>query len=274
MNLGACCVSLFFFFSGYGLMTSYRTKGERYLHNFLGHRLTKVLLPLLTAYIVTLPIYALLKGPIDWLNVVKTIDWGGPYLRFSWFVTEIVVLYIVFFIVMRPNYTMNAKRIVLTSGVILLMVILIATRQPNWYIISLPGFIIGVWYQAFEERISNILSNDIILILAIFVWFFTWRWNIIGSEILSAYRWEYLSYYVYNIAFVFMTIGLLQRIKLTPPILYITPSSYEVYLMQNCAMIISSAIAFSFVSYWAITISLSVIIGFLTHRINMRLYKL
>lgn len=31
MNLGACCVSIFFFFSGYGLMTSYERKGDAYL---------------------------------------------------------------------------------------------------------------------------------------------------------------------------------------------------------------------------------------------------
>lgn len=218
MNLGACCVSIFFFFSGYGLMTSYRHKGELYLQGFFGHRMSKVILPLLTAYIVTLPVYAHLKGSINWQNVLETISWGGPYLRFSWYVTEIVVLYVIFFLVMRPAYPIRTKRILLTMSVLILMVLLIVARQPNWYIISLPGFIVGIWFEEYEDRLSKLLSVNAILIASTAIWFFTWQWNLIGANYLAEYRWVYLSYYIYNIAFVCMVVGVISKINITPPI--------------------------------------------------------
>lgn len=60
MNIGPLCVSLFFFLSGYGLMCSYERKGAAYFKGFLSHRLGRVIFPLITAYIVTLPVYRIL----------------------------------------------------------------------------------------------------------------------------------------------------------------------------------------------------------------------
>ncbi len=272
MNLGACCVSMFFFFSGYGLMTSYINNGNRYLEGFFRRRLMKVLLPLLTAYVITLPVYALLRGAVDWRMVLKTLAWGGPYLRYSWYVTEIVVLYVVFFLVMRRKSRVDTKRIALTAIVLLMMALLIVTRQPNWYIVSVPGFLIGVWYQAYEERLSRFLSQNCILVISSLVWFFTWQWNLAGREILAAYRWEYMSYYACNMAFVCMIAGVLCRINATLPDSRIIKSSYEVYLMQNCAFIVSSALAVSFAERWFLSIVLAMFIGYSAHNLNRKLY--
>lgn len=274
MNLGACCVSIFFFFSGYGLMTSQRQKGDAYLKGFFRRRILKVLMPLFTAYAITLPVYALLRGPIDWMTVFKTLTWGGPYLRYSWFVTEILVLYAVFYIVMKTKCGIECKRNVLTLLVLVIMALFMITRQPVWYIISLPGFIMGIWFQAYEDKLSGILSKDFILLTSVVIWFFTWQWQLIGHDMLTAYRWEYLSYYIYNIAFVAMVVGLVCKLKITPPDLHIMRSSYEVYLMQNCAFIIISVLSLPFVAYWIMAICTTILIGFFVHNLNSRLYKM
>lgn len=80
MNLGAQCVSLFLFFSAYGLMCAYEKRGEAYLQGFIPRRIGRILIPWVTAYIVSLSVYALFQGTIDWGDVLSTLYWGGPYL--------------------------------------------------------------------------------------------------------------------------------------------------------------------------------------------------
>lgn len=271
MDLGACCVSIFFFFSGYGLMSSYRHKGDEYMRYFIKKRIIKVLIPLITAYVVTLPIYAFFKGPVDWHKVLMTVAWGGPYLRFSWYVTEIVALYFIFYIVMKPCYNIYYKRNILTISVFLLIASLIFLRQSTWYIISLPGFIMGIWYEEYEKKFARLLSFNGVIVALLLLWFFNWQWRLCGAELLTAYRWEYLSYFVYNAAFVCLVVGVINKLEFTPPYLCITHSSYECYLMQHCAMIISAGVFTHFLGYWLASMSLTMIIGLVMHKIDLRL---
>lgn len=52
-QFGSLSVSIFFFLSGYGLMCSYSLKGKKYLEGFCIHRISKIIIPLLTAYIIS-----------------------------------------------------------------------------------------------------------------------------------------------------------------------------------------------------------------------------
>lgn len=274
MNMGACSVSVFFFFSGYGLMTRYIISGNAYLKGFFKRRIIKILLPLLTAYAITLPVYALLRGPVDWRTFWNTLLWGGPYLRYSWYVTEIVVLYGVFFFIMRIKGRVDAKRVIITIIVLLLIGLLIVTKQPNWYVISTPAFILGVWFQAYEEKLSILLSQNFMLAASCLVWFFTWQWRLVGQNIFSAYKWEYLSYYICNIAFVCMIAGLLCRMKIRLPNSRVIKSSYEVYLMQNCIFIMLSALSVPFIGYWLLSIVSAIFVGYMVHCLNGKLYSI
>lgn len=47
------------------------------------------------------------------------------------------------------------KIYILTFLILLMMGVLIATKQPIWYIESLPAFMIGFWFQRYENMICN-----------------------------------------------------------------------------------------------------------------------
>ena len=153
INIGAQCVSLFLFLSAYGLMCAYQQKGDRYLKGFLTRRLGRILLPLLTAYAIALPVFEIFRGTVDWTDVLLTLYWGGLYLKFSWYVTEILVLYLLFYSCAKLSKSPKQLMHMLTFAVIALMAVMIATQQPLWYINGLPCFIFGLWYQQYEEKI-------------------------------------------------------------------------------------------------------------------------
>lgn len=271
MNFGPCCVSLFLFFSGYGLIYSYKKQGDAYLKSFFSRRFVKLLIPLTTAYIITLPIYSLLKAPINWNNVFGTLLWGGPYLKFSWYVSEIAGIYLLFYVTMRCKKGLADKLIILSIEISILMAVLFIADQPIWYIVSLPGFIAGIWYQYFEKSIISRLSVQRILpfitIIAL-VWFIAWQWHYTGGKFLTAYRYEFISMFLSSLLFPVIVIALTFTVRITPPNLQITHSFYEVYLLQNAAMIIASSFTSGFIAYWILTMSLILGIAFVAYKID------
>jgi len=210
--------------SGYGLSYSYLKKGEIYLTGFLSKRIIGVLIPLITAYAIALPIYSYFVGPIDWENVFGTMYWGGPYLQYSWYVTEIVVLYVMYYLSMKRKapYISNIK--FLSLCVCFLMFVLFICRQPEWYIISLPAFILGLWLPIFENGINGKLFNNLLqdnrklfmLSMCLSLMFIiTFRWDIIANIVISLNRnrFYFVNGFVYNILFAILMYIILTRVK-------------------------------------------------------------
>lgn len=213
VNLGAQCVSLFLFFSASGLMCSFERKGKAYIDDFLSRRLGRIIIPLVTAYILSLLAYRVFVGDIDWLNVLATLSWGGPYMKFSWYVTEILVLYGLFYVCGRFCRDIRSLSIVLSISVVILMGVLIVALQPLWYINGLPCFIMGIAYQRYEDRILAYLSLNKIYTIAslalLFLLFFQWRYVSENVSVLSAYRYTYMAIYLNNILFVALIIAIM-----------------------------------------------------------------
>lgn len=280
MNIGPLCVSLFLFLSGYGMMCSYERKGEAYFKGFLTHRLGRVILPLVTAYIVTLPIYRVVRGTIDWHTVFSTLYWGGPFLQFSWYVTEIIILYLFFYVTMKSSMNKQNKIYTLTFVVLLMMVVLFVARQPIWYIESLPAFVIGVWFQRYERTIyTKILTGakkiNIVILLSL-GFLITFHWHFVAERIpvLSAFRYQYASYYIMNIVFIILIIIATKggEISYRFPSVF-SNSYYEIYLMQSCVMIALRNVISSFSIYWFGVILLTVVLAMFMHKVNALLFK-
>lgn len=108
-SMGIYFVAIFFFFSGYGLMVSYRTK-DNYMDGFLSKRLPVVLVP----FMLTNAIYAGTIG-LDSERIKTIPDMLSSILGFTlintnaWYVVEILLLYIVFYMAYRPHKKKKVK---------------------------------------------------------------------------------------------------------------------------------------------------------------------
>ncbi len=283
MNLGECCVALFYFFSGYGLTYSYITKGEKYLNGFFRKRLAKLIVPLITAYAIAFPVYAFFKGPVQAETLLKTLYWGGPYLKFSWFVSEIIVIYILFYLAMKSGKSLFSRIVFLNAFILVLMAVLFVTNQPLWYIVSLPGFIIGIWYCLYEHQIISVLTSTrktIFIILSVSVWFICWQWNLTGAHILPEYRFTVAARFISIISFTIAIVLLMTTLREVKTLKYgiIFSSYYEIYLNQNTAFMLAAAMTVSFSKYWlisyAILIPLAQAVHYLNNRVNLILDRL
>lgn len=171
---------------------------------------------------------------------------------------------------MRFRAQLANKLIILSVEVLILMAILFIANQPIWYVVSLPGFIIGIWYEHFEKCIiSKISIQSLISIITAtaLIWFIAWQWHYSGGKFLTAYRYEFISMFLSASLFPIIVIALTFIARITPN-LQITHSFYEVYLLQNATMIMASSLTSGFIAYWILTMSLILVIAFVAYKID------
>ena len=180
---GILFTSLFFFFSGYGLLTKIRSpeggehgkaspdKSPGYLTGFLRKRLPAVLIPFWLANLLWLLLGHFVFGIREtWPEILK--DLSGITLRNpnGWFIIEIVIFYILFYAIFRLIRNQDAALAILCLAVGLL--ILYSFRQGHdpegskaawfhgeWWFNSTIMFPFGMLFARFRSRIVSFCSR-------------------------------------------------------------------------------------------------------------------
>lgn len=150
---GAISASLFFFFSGYGLMKRYLTD-PGYPKHFLSRRVMPVLLTYLLATGIYWTAYAAF-GKAYSLGEIGLVLWqGSPIVPFSWFVINILLFYLVFFMLMRLPHK-NPQRILAGAGLFcILWTGFCAGRGYGlFWSDTTPLLAVGMLWAQYEERI-------------------------------------------------------------------------------------------------------------------------
>lgn len=177
-ELGVLFVGVFFFFSGYGLYTSLKTK-ENYLKGFLKKRLVTVLIPFYTC-ILTFVVAACICGkkfnPLQLLSVLSGWSLINAHM---WYIVEIVILYLVFFIVYRLIKNRTAATVVMSVFVIAMIIgsLLLGHGddfscsywfQGEWWYNSTFLFVLGIIFSKHSEGIRKIARKGYVILVPVF----------------------------------------------------------------------------------------------------------
>ena len=177
-ELGVLFVGIFFFFSGYGLYTSLKTK-ENYLKGFLKKRLVTVLIPFYTC-ILTFVVAACICGkkfsPLQLLSVLSGWSLINGHM---WYIVEIVILYLVFFIVYRLIKNHTAATAIMSVFVIAMIVgsLLLGHGddfscsywfQGEWWYNSTFLFVLGIIFSKHTDGIRKIARKGYVILVPVF----------------------------------------------------------------------------------------------------------
>ena len=105
-RVGFLAVTIFFFYSGYGLMKSYRTK-ENYTQSFVQKRILTILLPYLSFVLIYWIAGSALNRSYTVIALLQSFINGYPIVTDSWFVIALLLFYVFFYLLMkifRKNY--------------------------------------------------------------------------------------------------------------------------------------------------------------------------
>lgn len=243
-DLGSLCVAFFLFMSGYGLLYGYLNKGcKPPTFNWLIKHLFKLIIPALTATILYTITKIGFKQDIDWSCLFTWWFVSNANLLYGWYVTEIIILYLGFFICFHYIKPQLALKILCTI-IALAMGIMIIVQAHVWYIKGLPCFIMGLILAKLDTKELKLKIKSTFIqftmTLSVIIFYILKDFHRIQEIIpfLDRWRYTYLSSYLINIVFILIIINILMRLPLcNNKILNKGNYFYEIYLVQGASLL-------------------------------------
>ncbi len=181
LGTGNLSVSIFLFLSGYGLMCSYLKNG---LNKFFKKRFSAVFVPFIFAEILYYLYCSIVPG-IDGLTdktfsvkaLIHNFFHGGMTLIINgWFVFEIILLYIIFFIAFKL-FGKTKKRGVFACFILVFLteiffaVLCFKTDWIQFWAYSTLAFAYGVIWSAYKDKIESFIKAHYFPILVFSIFF-------------------------------------------------------------------------------------------------------
>lgn len=259
VDIGVCFVGMFFFFSGYGLYSSLRDKPD-YLKTFFRNRIPAVIIPF---YLCN---FVFILGSWLWGYKFKQGELM-PYLTGAilmnsqmWYIVEILILYLLFFIVFRLIKNRNAACLV--YGICLLLLIAFSLRlghdkttptqglwfHGEWWYNTTLMMLAGILFSKWEKQILGFIRKfyGIVLIMSALLTAFLYHETLYMLQTKGYwYEWDgYAGYkekwqtlavqFPFVLATVFTVIVILQKIEFGNKVLaFLGEIALELYLIHN-----------------------------------------
>ncbi|AAM31800.1 conserved protein [Methanosarcina mazei Go1] len=232
---GSYAVSIFLFFSGYGLMTS-SLKNPNYFKNFFCKRISKVYIPFLIINIFTLSIYQLtfnseysLIDKLFYTTGIKLID------SVTWYIIITLVFYVIFYILFKNNQINVAVRRLFIYSLIFYFSCYIIKIGSWWYINSF-SFPIGIYTAINFNKICSYIEKN----YTKYTIFFILSFGILSSGIASFLLYQVFHFHfkviietLSSILFLPVVLLLLLKVDLRHNFLnFFGDISYEMYLIH------------------------------------------
>lgn len=157
-STGYLSVSVFFFFSGYGLSLQYN-KNENYLNHFLKHRVLSLYGKYLFIMLMYLLFFLCIGRRFTAMELFHSAVLYHTFVSNGWFFFSILLLYLIFYIVYRLAKTPRMQMTGILAGVALYCAAGIIFKWSYWIYISVWAFPAGIFWQMEKERIDTFAKN-------------------------------------------------------------------------------------------------------------------
>ena len=166
---GTVAVSMFFFLSGYGLLTAYKAKGPKFLLKLIFHNCLK--LYLVAVFINLIEYLFFFRGAFktkDLLLRIFNLDLFNNFQRMNrhgWFIAVILGLYVLFalafFIMSRFKFKQNilVATLIVVTVVVGLKIWSKIADEGGMYTKGLPCFALGLLYAYFYTFVNKICTK-------------------------------------------------------------------------------------------------------------------
>ena len=235
--LGQLCVSMFFFISGYGIIYSVETKGNKYSKSIVTNRFMRILFYTIIGLIPFFIYSACLEKEHSVVEYFLAFIGLSSFGNESWFLFAILLCYLLCSIVYLFNWKNRAFPVVLLStGIVIYIFIMYFFKQPAHTWNTIVCFIYGMVVALFREKINAILSSK--------KWF-PYLLMIVSIGVVTALQWientryaqyfpEVIQMWFVNAFFCLFFVCLTKVFTLKSPILsYLGKASFAIFIMHR-----------------------------------------
>lgn len=232
-NIGALMATVFFFYSGYGLMYNLKNK-EGYIQSFARKRLPSVIIPYVLATIFYV-LYQLFTGTFQgFAYYLSEMKKGYTLVPYSWYVIVIIILYCIFYI--------SFRWLTIEKGLFLCfllnigyMLIVNAIGFGEWWYNTCFAFFFGIVFSMYYNKADFFLQKKPVLKFLGFSFLFLIL-LVSGKQFSQVYVLmiiKSLRAVVFCICVLYISMLLPKRVKLFE---LLGNLSFEIYLYQGFAI--------------------------------------
>ena len=281
-HLEQMVVSMFLFYSGFGMIKSIMKKRFGYIKTLPVKRFLIVVLNFDIAVILFEIMNIFLKIHFDWKTILLSFTGWVGIGNSNWYMFDIFGLYILLFV---SFYFLKwfDKEFSLYIGMLIFTILSIAfvyweikVGQPAWFYNTIILFALGGWFALFQEQIECIvMKNDYVYIvlgaiMAVLYWI-SFKNRIYGIK----------AYSVWACLFTLAIVMITMKISIKSTVLeWIGKRVFSIYILQRIPMIILTKTGFTqnspytfFVLVFLITLGIAVIFDYMVGKLDNVIVK-
>lgn len=158
---GQCIVTMFLFYSGYGIMESIKKRGQNYVKAFPIQRFLRVLL-LFDCAILLFLIYRYLTGvhyPVKKL-ILTFLGWDGIG-NSNWYIFCVLWLYIFTYVAFSVYKDKNSKAVLnIFILSVLYMAVMYKLGKEHWWYDTILCYSYGMFFSLYRQKIENFIDES------------------------------------------------------------------------------------------------------------------
>lgn len=242
-HLHQMVVSVFFLYSGYGMMKSIQKKGSGYIRNFPQKRFLIVLINFDLAVVLYLIVNAVFGKVYDLPTILYSLIGWKSVGNSNWYMFAIFGLYILLYLsfllfrFVEKKWALYLGTVLFTVLTMLFVLWEIRSGLPNWFYNTMILMPVGCWYALLQEKIDKVvMRNDFIYALVGVVLF-------VGYWISYDKRWTggIERYTIWALFFVAVVVFITMKVSFKSKILsWFGEHVFSVYILQRIPMLIFS----------------------------------
>ena len=231
--IGQLMVTMFFFYSGFGVAESFSSK-PHYGDHFFKNRILKTLVHFDIAVIIYIIISLILQKPYpSYVYLTSLFGWDAIG-NSNWYIFSILCLYLAALFGYKISGKANNLFILFTFGLtVLYIIVMVLLKKPSFWYNTVLCFPLGMFFSLHRSRIEKFLFRKLHYIIALsllsvlFLFLFSHQ-----SE---------LSYFFFSCVFCAITIMLTMILNNSnKTLLWLGKYLFEIYILQRIPMNILS----------------------------------
>lgn len=240
-HLGQMIVAMFLFYSGYGIMEQIKKKEWGYVGSIPTKRFAGVLLNFDIAILLYLILNICLGKPLETKQVLLSFIGLRGMGNSSWYIFDVLVLYLATFIAFLPVKKWNSKWVKFAGIVIVsafsgaFIVIMKRLNYDTYWYNTVPLYALGMFYSFFKDEIEKVLfKNDIIYLSACSVVSFVYI-----ASFLTKVKYGIPAYILWSFMFTAAIVLFTMKVKISSNILaWFGEHLFGIYILHRIPMII------------------------------------
>ena len=229
-QLGQLMVTLFLFYSGYGVMESVKKKGEDYIKSFPKKRILTTLINFDIAVIIYMFVskyFQTHQFSIKYL-LSSLIGWD-TFGNSNWYIFAILCLYLISYLSVKSFKNRKQRAISILIGTTLFTVIMQFYKDGYFYNTAYC-FAFGAIFSLYKEEIEKWLNGkELLLAIYILILF------LISYKLKKYLGW----YYIYTVAFTTLIVLITRKISIKNFILeWVGKNLFPLYIFQRIPMML------------------------------------